>query len=770
MKDHKQAFGLGRPCRQAGRDSAQPILRMVRPACASLAMAFALLAPQAQAAEESEAAEEASQDRTITVTATRIPVAEIEAPATVTVIDAEEIADMHATDIKDLVRYEPGVTVRRAPARFGATLGATGRARNEDIAIRGIGGNRVLIQVDGIRSPQGFGFGAQDAGRGGYSDISLIKSVEILRGPASALYGSDGLAGAVSFTTRDPADLIAEGDSFGGFATAQYQTADEEFAETLALAASSGALSGMIAYSRRDFQELDNKGTVGGVGERRTLPNPQDGHSNALLGKLVWADGGHRLRLTGEYYESKLTSDVLTGQGPAFLFGPTPSWIVDALTARDTAERLRTSIDWTWEGEGTLEYAHLALYYQDGEDVQFTDEDRSPVDPRPRPDRERLNTFENRVYGAVAEARSTFATGSVDHVLAFGGDISWTRQEGLRDGVEPPFGESFPARAFPATDFMLGGLFLADEIALFDGRVTLFPALRFDFYELDPTDDPLLPTFAGKGQSDSRLSPKIGLTVDFSDSVLFFANFGTGFRAPTPSQVNNFFENLAFGYTSLPNPDLGPERSESYEAGLRYIGDNVTLSASAFRADYDDFISQEVVGGSFTPADPAQYQFVNIDSARIEGIEARASFDLDNGFFGRLAAAYAEGDRRTPGAAEQPLGTIDPFSLVVGAGYRDPAGRFGTELSAIYNARKSLEDTAGVCSTDCFRPDSFVVLDLFAWFSVTDRIKLRGGIFNLTDETYAYWSDVRGLSAASKVTEAYTRPGRNFSVSASFTF
>lgn len=741
-----------------------------RPACASLALAFALLAQNAQAADKSEFSEAITQSRMITVTATRTPVGEVDAPATVSVIDAEEIADMHATDIKDLVRYEPGVTVRRAPARFGAALGTTGRAHNEDIAIRGIGGNRVLIQIDGIRSPQGFSFGAQDSGRGGYSDISLVKSVEILRGPASALYGSDGLAGAVSFTTRDPADLIADGESVGGFATAQYASADNEFAETAALAFHGGALSGMLAYTRRDFQELDNQGTVGGTGESRTLPNPQDGRSNALLGKLVWTRGGHRLRLTGEYYESELFSDVLTGQGPAYLFGPSPSWIVDDLTALDTSERMRASLDWTWEGRGTVDYAHIAFYYQDGEDTQFTDEDRSPVGTTPRPDRERLNTFENEVFGAVAEARSEFATGGAHHVLAFGGDVSWTRQEGLRDGVEPPFGEVFPTRAFPATDFMLGGAFLADEIALLDGRVTIFPALRFDFYELDPTDDPLLPAFVGAGQSDNRLSPKIGVTVDLSDTVLAFANYGTGFRAPTPSQVNNFFENLAFGYTSLPNPDLGPETSESFEAGLRYIGSDTTISVTAFRADYDDFIGQEVVGGSFTPSDPAQYQFVNLDAVRIEGIEARASLDLDNGIFGRLAAAYAEGEIRTPGAAGQPLGTIDPFSLVAGLGYRDPGGRFGTELAAIYNARKSLDDTAGVCGSECFRPDDFIVFDLFAWVALTEQFKLRGGIFNLTDETYSYWSDVRGLAATSNVTEAYTRPGRNFSVSASFTF
>ncbi|MEH6662313.1 MAG: TonB-dependent receptor plug domain-containing protein, partial [Parasphingorhabdus sp.] len=200
-----------------------------------------------------------ADDNTITVTATRSPVEVEDAPATVTVIDQEQMADEMATDVRDIVRFEPGVTVRRAPARFGAALGTTGRAGNEDFNIRGIGGNRVLIQVDGIRSPQGYTFGAQEVGRGNATDVGLIKSVEILRGPASALYGSDGLSGAVSFITSDPVDFISEGNSFGGFARAQYSSEDQEFSETIALAGQTGDFSAMLAYSRRDFQELDNK-------------------------------------------------------------------------------------------------------------------------------------------------------------------------------------------------------------------------------------------------------------------------------------------------------------------------------------------------------------------------------------------------------------------------------------------------------------------------------------------------------------------------------
>ena len=728
----------------------------------ALAALAAACTPAAALAADEAATE---NDEQIVVTATRIPLQIADAPATVTVIDDEQIADELATDIKDLVRYEPGVSVRRAPARFGAALGATGRARNEDFIIRGIGGNRVLIQVDGIRSPQGFSFGAQDAGRGGYTDVSLVKSVEILRGPASALYGSDGLAGAISFTTSDPVDLIEPGSRFGGFVRASYSSADEEFTETAALAGIFGDVSAMLSYTRRDFQELENRGEIGGLGSSRTLPNPQDGTSDAFLGKLVWDTGAHRVRLTGEYLETEVATDVLSGQGPAFLFGPFPSWIVDDLTALDTTERGGVSLDWTYAGEGVIDYAHAAAYYQDGQDVQFTDEDRSPVSATPRPDRERLNTFENEVYGASAEARSVFGGDAFRTTLAFGGDVSWTRQEGLRDGTEPPFGEVFPTRAFPATDFMLGGVFLATEFTFLDGAVTLFPALRYDFYDLDPTDDPLLPDFAGSAQSDDRLSPKLGVTVKLANDVLLYANYAQGFRAPTPYQVNNFFENLAYGYTSLPNPDLGPETSESWEAGIKFSTEAVSLQIAAFTADYDDFISQQVVGGSFTPMDPAQYQFVNYDAVAIDGVEAKANFRMGNGFYSRFAIAYADGDILSPGQAPAPLDTIDPLNLVLGIGYREPQGRFGGELIATHHARKPLDETDGG-----YRPDAFTILDATAFFAVTDALKLRAGIFNIFDENYAYWQDVRGLSATSTTTDAYTRPGRNASVSLSFQF
>ncbi len=94
-------------------------------------------------------------------------------------------------------------------------------------------------------------------GRGGYNDLDLMQRVEILRGPASALYGSDGIAGAVSFTTKDPVDML-RGESFTARGRVGYSSADESWTEGVSVAGSNGALSGLLAYTRRDAQETEN--------------------------------------------------------------------------------------------------------------------------------------------------------------------------------------------------------------------------------------------------------------------------------------------------------------------------------------------------------------------------------------------------------------------------------------------------------------------------------------------------------------------------------
>ena len=708
---------------------------------------------------------------TITVTATRLPQPIVDVPATVTVIDDKQIADEMVSDVKDLVRFEPGVSVRRAPTRFGAALGSTGRDGNAGFNIRGIEGNRVLIQVDGVRVPDGFDFEAQSAGRGDYVDVGLIKSVEILRGPASALYGSDGLAGAVSFITSDPSDFLTGHKKIAGLVRGAYDSADDQFSETAILAGRSGDWSALLAYTRRDGHELDNKGTNDAPNSTRTTPNPQDTRSNALLGKIVWSSSdAHRIRLTIDHLDDHVRTNVLSGVAPV----ATSATSVLGLQARDKTRRDRVSLDWRYRGSGAIDEAQVTLWYQEGKNEQFTAEDRNTA-----ADRTRLNTFENRVLGGSAELRSDFATGSVQHRLVYGGDVSVTRQRGLRSGTVPTPPDVFPTRAFPVTDYTLAGGYLADELAFADGRVTLYPVIRFDYYKLDPKDDPLLATFKSAGQDGSRLSPKIGGVVKLVEGASLFANYARGFKAPSPSQVNQFFENLAQGYTSIPNPNLRPETSETWEGGVRFANGPVNAGITGFTGRYKNFISQQVVSGGFTPTNPAVFQFINLNRVRIEGIEGKLDLRARGGFSGRMAISYATGTVIDGNGVHSPLSTIDPLKLVLVVGYDDPGGRFGGQLMATHSAQKELGRTTYVdvtgpttiCSgSPCFRPGAFTILDATAYVRLGEAFTVRAGLFNIFDRKYAWWSDVRGLAASSPVTDAYTQPGRNVSVSLSARF
>ena len=706
---------------------------------------------QAQEAEERHYAE------VVTVTATRSAVDVYAAPATVSVITDEEIEENFVGDIKDLVRFEPGVSVATQPSRFGATLASTGRDGNSSFNIRGLGGNRVLFVVDGVRVPEGFAFGPAAFGRGDYVDLDLLQSIEILRGPASALYGSDGVAGAVHFISRDPGGLLEEGQNAGGRVRVAYSSADDSWAESLSAAGRAGNWEGLIAYTRRDAHELDNQGDNDALNATRTDPNPQDIASNAVLARLVYApSANHRFRFSYDYGDRAVATEAYSGRSATVL----------DLDGVDENDRQRLAFEHRFENAGGLiDNGQWAVFWQESNALQFSDEDRTTTD------RTRTTTFDNVVWGGSLQLQSMFTLGSAAHRLTYGGDFSRTEQEGIRDGVGPTFGDPLPSRPFPTTEFDLAGVFLQDEISLLNGQLVLFPAVRYDWYDLNPEPDALyLASIAPVSQSDSRLSPKFGVVAWPTETLGAFLNYAQGFRAPSPSEVNNSFENLVFGYTSLPNPDLGPETSESFEVGVRFrnvegFGASWTASAAAFAASFDDFISQEIVGGTGAPGDPLQFQFVNLSEVEIWGVEGRADAEWGSGFGLTLSASFAEGDQIT-GGVRAPLESIDPWKLVAGLRYDDPAGRWGGQVIATHAAQKDERDTAA----GNFRPDDFTIFDVTAYWHFTDRATLRAGVFNITDQTYWWWSDVRGLSSGLPTLDAYTQPGVNFSASIAYRF
>lgn len=735
-------------------------------ACFAAASAAALLCAQTAFAAADVAAVELDR---VTITATRSEKKLQDVPVTASVISSDEIEDGLVKDIKDLVRFEPGVSVRSAPARFTAAGAATGRDGNAGFNIRGLEGNRVLILLDGVRVPDAYAFGAQNMGRGDYVDLDMLKSVEIVRGPASALYGSDGLAGSVSFISKDPSDLLKAGKAFSLRARAGYASADESWTESLVAAGQHGRWEGLVAYTRRDGEGQKTAGTNDSANTDRTTANPEDGRSNAVLARVVYnLNDQNRLRLTYDHLDRLVDWTVLS----AIAKPPLASTSVLGLVAFDKMRRDRVSFDHRFTGgQDLIGSATTTLYYQNSTTQQYSAEDRYTA-----ADRTRDASFDNEVFGAALELKSQAVFAGLTHKFVWGGDASITRQEGLRDGTVPPAGETFPTRAFPTTDYTLAGAYGQDEIAV--GPVSFYPAVRYDYYKLEPKSDALFTVNVPSSQSQSHVSPKLGVVWKATDLVTVFANAATGFKAPAPSQVNNGFANLASNYMSISNPDLKPETSETFEAGIRLNRPRWNASVSGFAGQYDDFIEQVQVRGTFTPTDPAVYQYVNLAKAEISGAEAKASVELGAGFTLQGAASYARGASETDGV-KTPLASIDPVKLVAGLGYRDPAGRFGGQFSAVHSARKSAGRAGVKCSATgvtgtssdyCWMPKAFTVFDLTAYWNLVDNVTLRGGVFNLTGQTYAWWSDMRGLADNSIAKDAYTQPGRNYSVSLAVRF
>lgn len=147
----------------------------------------------------------------IVVTATLNERAIKDVASDVSVIDADDIDRRQVQGLADLLRYEPGVSAT------GADIGG-GRFGTSGISIRGLGGNRVRIELDGIAIPDAFQIGSFSSAGRDLVDVDALKRVEIVRGAASSLYGSDALGGVVSFVSKDPQDYVGkDGGQFASF-------------------------------------------------------------------------------------------------------------------------------------------------------------------------------------------------------------------------------------------------------------------------------------------------------------------------------------------------------------------------------------------------------------------------------------------------------------------------------------------------------------------------------------------------------------------------
>ena len=678
-------------------------------------------------------------------------------PATVEVIGREQIEAQQIHDIRDAVRDLPNVSVKRAPARFGLAAGSTGRDGNAGFNIRGLDGNRVLLLTDGIRTPRSYVFSANAFGRD-YFDIGLVERIEFIKGPASALYGSDGLAGLVNFITREPASFLRDGKTFGGSASVGYSGDDNGWHTGVTLAGQPNeTLQWLLSANVNRAHELENEGDNGAANTDRTKPNPERDKGQSVLAKVIvtpHADQKHTF--TFEHVDKTARYDLLSGIAKP----PLASTAVIGLDAKTDQQRDR----FTWDGRlrvGSALADNLIAVasYQKASSREYIFEDRFTA-----ADRVRDVTYDENTWQLGLQADKLLRTGGGwAQRITYGVDYTQTRVENLQTGLVPPAGESYPLKRFPDTRERTAALYLQDEFIHEQWSIT--PGVRVDRFSIDADQAGFNATAASL--SGSAVSPKLGVLFRATPQWSVYGNYAAGFKAPNAFQVNNFFENTISGYRTLPNPNLRPEKSQNFELGVRGRTGILQFDTAIFTGDYKDLIENDrQVGGVFgSRTDPATFQSVNIGRARISGFEFKGELDWTregNGFSLPFAYGQTRGRDRSSG---QPLNSIDPQKLSVGLKYQAPV--WSLRFDAAHHAAKKLTDVdrSEVTTGTQFVTPSATTFDLSAQWRIRKDLRLNVAVVNLTDKKYWMWSDVRGLTQTSAIRDAYTQPGRHFNVS-----
>ncbi len=678
-------------------------------------------------------------------------------PATVEVIDRAAIEAQQINDIRDAARDLPNVSVKRAPARFGLASGNTGRDGNAGFNIRGLDGNRVLLLTDGIRMPRSYVFSANAFGRD-YFDIGLVERIEIIKGPASALYGSDGLAGLVNFITREPGSFLRDGKTFGGSASIGYSGDDKGWSTGLTLAGKpSETVQWLLSATANRAHELENMGDNRSANADRTAPNPERDRGQSVLGKvIVTPNADQKHTFTFEHVDKTARYDLLSGLSKP----PYASTSVIGLNAKTDMQRDR----FTWDGRLRVDTAvadtvQAVASYQKARSREYIFEDRYTA-----ADRVRDVTYDEATWQLGLQAGKTLRMGNewAQHIT-YGLDYTRTDVENLQTGLVPPAGETYPLKRFPDTRESTSAFYIQDEFI--HDRWSITPGVRFDRFSIDADQAGFNATAVSL--SGSAVSPKLGVLFRATPQWSVYGNYASGFKAPNAFQVNNFFENVISGYKTIPNPNLKPEKSRNFEFGVRGRTGIFKFDAAVFTGDYKDLIENDrQVGGVFgSRSNPATFQSVNIGRARISGFELKGELDWTQdgrGFSVPFAYGETHGRDRT---TNKPLNSIDPRKASVGLKYAAPT--WSVRLDAAYHAakRRSEVDATEVTGGLQFLTPSAVTLDLGAQWRIRKDLRLNLAVVNLTDKKYWMWSDVRGLTSTSTVRDAYTQPGRHFNVS-----
>jgi hemoglobin/transferrin/lactoferrin receptor protein len=695
-----------------------------------------------------------------TISANQAPQSRREVVQSVQVLTQKRIAHLNPQTTADLLASLGNVHVQRSQQGGGSPV------------LRGFEASRILLVVDGVRM-NNIVYRAGHLQNIVTIDPAMLQRVEVLMGPASTVYGSDALGGAIVFTTRNPELLQEEGALLcKSNAVVRYSTANQEQTAHYDLNIGGRNWASLTSLSYADFGDLRMGSRAGSVplwGGRPFYVERINGRDSVVINRdsLVQRQSGYRqVDLLQKFlYKHGRMTHVINLQ----YSNSTDIPRYDRLTDRNSAGQLRFA-EWYYGPQ----LRALAAYHMDYlPDNQWFDHLRVVVSGQQiQESRHSRNFGNNRRTSRIEDI--TVVGYNVDIQrdrgahwwrMGFDGQSNWLTSTAQRLDIVTAAVTSADTR-YPDGDNTLHNVAafvqhrarLAPKWILNDGFRVGYNALNSTFVSREFFQFP----YSEATQSSPVWSANLGLIYQPTPHLRLTGGVSTGFRAPNVDDLAKVFETVS-NTLIVPNPDLRPEKTITYELGLGgFWGRQSAWETSIFLTDFRNaivvapftFNGQSVVDYNGTPS--AVFASQNQDRARVAGIQSQLVWHAH-----RLVTLY--GSVMYTQGTVLARDTFDSFPLdhippVVGrAGAEFHTDRLRVEGFCNFNGKKDISDFSpnGEDNLQYATPQgmpAWHTLNLHAGYRVWSGLHLQTGIDNLLDTRYRTFAS--GIHA----------PGRNFFV------
>ncbi len=579
----------------------------------------------------------------ITVTASRTARRLSEIPSSASIISAQEITYSYSESVPDLLKNVEGVYSYDTSG-----VGTTGA-----VNMRGFYGgmsSHQLVLVDGI---------PQNKGKDKLVDWDLIsldnvERIEVVRGPASALYGDNAMSGVINIITKKP----------------------------------SGKPEAKVSVSYGSFDTQEYKASVSGAykSEDNGLPSSRQSHKQLgyLLGVSQKTTAGFRRHCDYDrtHIDGRLDYNINVAQKVQFLL--------------DHYEKKRGALPWALSEAQIIQDRRQARPGTENDKSNETKSDASITHAWDVNDRTRT---EATFYYKNSDADSFYTSGSTEStkkeqlenedtygVLLKGGfnqeimglaheftsGIDMERDNFDYEEYKAPYQERGALQQDYGVKRDKIGPYLQDEIKLINS-LRLIPGVRYDRVDFDFDDRKSQSN--SKTEKMSKVTPKCGIVYTYGKGSSAYFNYAEAFRTPTLGQM--------FTYGSSANPDLKPEEATNYEIGLRhYFNESFKANISLYWMELDNEIWY----------DYATRKYQNYGKTSHKGIETSLDFKIIKGVSGFLNYTYSRAKNENGDYSGKYLTNIPLHKASSGLSFATDFG-FSWDLGVTYIGSSYIDPT-----------------------------------------------------------------------------